>query len=203
MISEQFVDPDFPTPPGVFLSLERFVNFVSGYVATEYDSAVISWKEKVAYDLLRPTSVIKNMGAQEITTWAPGGIQTFPAAQFEAYKRVMPHAEYVSGSACLFQGVEDYIVGYMHAMDLDPTFPVQFLPFVAGSSSVEPGVVPAEDTTLEYPSVEEMAFAGSQSRLNGGMHFDESVPNAKVLCKGIGNYVLHGTVGLFNMEPHW
>ena len=133
LISSQFVDPDFPTPLGIFVSLERFVSFISGYLAAEYDATVIAWKEKVAYDLVRPTSVIKKF-AGTITTWAPGGIQTFPAENFEAYKRVMPHSEYVSGSACLFQAAEDYIVGYMLEIGLDTTFPVAFPLFEAGAS---------------------------------------------------------------------
>ena len=79
------------------------------------------WKEKVDYNLVRPTSVIKRFGKELITPWAPCppvGVKTFPAENFEAYKRVMPHSEYVSVSACLFQSAEDYIKDYLTAMGL-------------------------------------------------------------------------------------
>ena len=62
---------------------------------------------------------------------------------------------------------------------------------------MEPGVVPAAPLKLEYASVEEMAAAGSQSRLNGGMHFDDSVPAGKALCKGIGNHAAKGSFELY------
>lgn len=45
-----------------------------------------------------------------ITAWAPGGIREFPAKVFEAYRRVMPHSEYVSGTSCLFKAMEEYVI---------------------------------------------------------------------------------------------
>lgn len=84
VIGAQYEDPVFQNAPGTFLTLERLVNFISGFAAVEMDSNTISWKEKVNYDLVRPTSVIKQF-CEDITTWAPGGIQTFPAENFEAY----------------------------------------------------------------------------------------------------------------------
>ncbi|CAJ1910861.1 unnamed protein product [Cylindrotheca closterium] len=187
LLSNGYQDTEL-SQPGIVLSYERFIHFVNGFTATERDTVIIAWKEKVNYDLIRPTSVIKDLGDQLITTWAPGGIQTFPAKDFEAYKRVMPHSEYVSGSACIFEGIKDYVTGYMTMIGLDPTFPVAFDPIPAGSSNVEPGLVPASELTLVYPDIETMAEAGSQSRLDGGMHFGDSVPAALELCAGIGTF---------------
>lgn len=48
-------------------------------------------------------------------------------------------------------------------------------------------MVPASDLTLRYPDIETMAQVGSESRLDGGMHFEESVPGAQWLCSGIGS----------------
>mmetsp|Transcript_43070 Transcript_43070/g.104244 ORF Transcript_43070/g.104244 Transcript_43070/m.104244 type:complete len:541 (+) Transcript_43070:524-2146(+) len=175
---------------GLILSYERFIHFVVGITAAEIDSIVIAWKEKVNYDLVRPTSVIKNLGDELITTWAPGGIQEFPAKDFEAYKRVMPHSEYVSGSACIFEALKEFVVGYMNLIGLDPTFPVAFATIPAGSSSVEPGAVPETDLDLVYPDIETMADTGSYSRLDGGMHFDDSVPAGQELCSGIGTHAV-------------
>mmetsp|Transcript_27820 Transcript_27820/g.47290 ORF Transcript_27820/g.47290 Transcript_27820/m.47290 type:complete len:563 (+) Transcript_27820:224-1912(+) len=186
LIGSGFNDLEFPTTdPTHFVSLERFVNFVSGILASELDAVIIAWKEKVNHDLVRPTSIIKKLGVN-ITTWTPEGQKEFPSSNFESYKRVMPHSEYPSGSACLFQTLEDYIVSYMNGMGLDPTFPVLFMPFPAGSSKVETGV-PAQTITLAYPSIEAMATAGGQSRLKSGVHFEASVPAAKELCLGIGS----------------
>lgn len=136
----------------------------------------------------------------DITTWAPGGTQTFRAKDFEAYIRVMPHSEYVSGSACLFQGLEDFILDYMSGIGLSTDFPVEFNPVDVGESVVEPGAVPSSCITLQYPSIEQMNIAGSQSRLNGGVHFDDSVSGALALCAGIGNHAAAGTFELYNNE---
>jgi hypothetical protein len=190
--------PDFQKP-GVVLSLERFVHFTSAFLATELDAAIIAWKEKVVFDMVRPTSIIKRLGG-DITTWAPGGIQTFRAADFEAYIRVMPHSEYVSGTACLFQAVEDFVVDYLSGIGLSTDFPVAFTPVDVGESVVEPGAVPSSCITLQYPSIEAMNIAGSQSRLNGGMHFDDSITGGFALCTGIGNHAATGSFDLYNNE---
>lgn len=195
-LTDGYMD-DTLAQPGLILSYERLVHYVNGFTHTEYDSIIIAWKEKINYDLIRPTSIIKDWGDELITTWAPGGVQTFPARDFEAYKRVMPHSEYVSGSACLFEALKDYVNGYLTNIGLDTaSFPLQFGPFPPGSSDVEPGIVPANELVLFYPNIDAMADAGSQSRLDGGMHFGESVPAAEELCSGIGDF---GVARSFNL----
>lgn len=198
-IDDGFVDTALPPAPGLILSYERLMHYVVGLVSMEYDAVIIAWKEKINYDQIRPTSVIKSAGLLPIRTWAPGGTQIFPAENFEAYIRVMPHSEYVSGSACLFQGQEDYIKAYLTHIGLSTTsFPVVFEEVAAGASIVEPGVVPASPVTLSYPDIETMAAVGSQSRLDGGMHFDQSVPAAKALCQGIGDIAAAKTFDLIH-----
>lgn len=189
LLTSQYQDSELQQPDLV-LSHNRFIDFVKGFTTTELDSIIISWKEMVNYDLIRPTSVVKDLGDQLITTWAPGGIQTFPSKDFEAYKRVMPHSEYVSGSACIFEGIKDYVTGYMTLIGLDTTFPVAFDTLPAGSSQGEPGLVPASDLTLVDPDIETLAEVASQSRLDGGMHFGDSVPAAQELCVGIGTFAV-------------
>ncbi|KAL7567114.1 hypothetical protein ACA910_009442 [Epithemia clementina (nom. ined.)] len=198
LISSGFDDPipEFQKP-GLFVSLERFVHFISGYLAAELDSLIIAWKEKVNYDLVRPTSVIKKLGGS-ITTWAPGGVQTFRAQDFEAYIRVMPHSEYVSGTSCLFQAVEDYVLNYLTGIGLSSDFPVKFPSVDIGESVVEPGLVPSSCVTLEYLTVQAMNTAGSQSRLNGGMHFPASVQGGKDLCLGIGSEAAFKSFDLYH-----
>jgi hypothetical protein len=185
---------------GLILSYERLVHFVAGYLAAEYDSVIIAWKEKIRYDLIRPTSTIKRWkgGTKEITTWTPNtvGVQTFQSSDFEAYIRVMPHSEYVSGSACLFEGVKDYVEDYLDAIGLSIDFPVAIGPFPAGSSSVEPGLTPAQELTLTYSSIAAMADTGSESRLDGGMHFGAAVPGGQIICSGIASYSVDGVMAL-------
>ena len=195
-----FDDGDFDHGSDIFVTPERVIHISMTLTATIHDAITIAWKEKVKYDLVRPTTIIKKLedGNQMITTWAPGADadspKTFPSRDFEAYIRVMPHSEYVSGSACIFQGLEDFVVEYLSRIGVDSTsFPIGFPPI---QSRFEPGVVPRTPVELTYPTIQEMAFAGSESRLDGGMHFGESVPGAKELCKGIGTEVAIGSLDL-------
>ena len=191
-----FVDPAFPDPNGYRVSFERAAHFIQGFTAADHDAGIIAWKEKVKHDLVRPTSIIKQMDGL-ITTWAPGGVQTFPAKDFEAYRRVMPHSEYVSGSSCLFSAVKEYTTSYTQNLGYSGDFPIVFPPVEAGRSRVEPGLVPASTLQLIYPNVTDMAHAGGQSRLYGGMHFEEAINNGATLCDGIGNISLMASLRLF------
>lgn len=199
LIAQNYQDTTSLAAPGYNVSFERFMHFLNGYLASEYDSIVISWKEKVRYDLIRPTTVIKRWGGRNITTWATGvGVTTFPAREFEAYKRVMPHSEYVSGTSCLFEASRGYIEGYMAHIGLNPAFPISFLPYPPGSSKVEPGLTPATTVMLQYSSFALMAEAGGQSRLYGGIHFPQAVAAGKQLCVGIGETAVAASVQLYN-----
>ena len=191
--------------PGIHCSFERMVHFVMSVVNSEYDSTVIVWKEKVRYNLVRPTTVIKRWGNADITTWSPYKDNgKFVARDFEAYKRVMPHAEYPSGSACMCQTMSDTTLAYLATFECDRAsrrrrrgvvdsstmssnlMPIIATPFKARASSVEPGKTPAETIILNYASVKDMARACSSSRLDGGMHFQAAVPGGEKLCQGIG-----------------
>lgn len=92
----------------IYCSYERLVHFVITLINSEYDAAIIVWKEKVRYNLVRPTTVIKRRKDEVITTWSLNVPSSqFKARNFEAYKRVMPHAEYPSGSSCMCQTLAD------------------------------------------------------------------------------------------------
>lgn len=115
------------------------------------------------------------------------GIKTIKGRDFQAYMRVMPHAEYPSGSGCACTGLEDVlngIIGHHLGAEAVDTFKVS-RHFDVGSSSVDEGV-PAEAFTLSYTGMEAMRKACGQSRINGGIHFLASVPAAEELCKGVG-----------------
>ena len=78
--------------------------FISGYTTAEYESIIHAWREKRIWDLVRPTTLIKNgVAGDPITTYGGPyqGVQTINAEDFEAHTRVMPHSEYPSASACI------------------------------------------------------------------------------------------------------
>eukprot|EP00755_Sulcionema_specki_P017935 Sspe_Gene.65594::Locus_38813_Transcript_1_1_Confidence_1.000_Length_1692::g.65594::m.65594 len=186
-------------------SFERVILFTTTYLMSEYDTTIVAWKEKVRHDRVRPTTVIqqsKRYGTdKKITTWAgPGqGTKTFESKYFQPYIRVMPHSEYPSGSGCICQGAMEVTTGYMKRVynDTSGALPMRWL-FRAGSSSVEPGVTPAQDVFVSYPSLEAMRNTCGQSRLDGGMHFTAAVTDSYELCKGIGSKAAAAIDALLN-----
>jgi len=86
------------------LSLEAQVFFSLGMTSAEVDATLLAWKEKVSHDLIRPTSLIHQKGAESVDSYA-GPV---PADEWRTYVPVMPHSEYPSGSACLCKAVQEY-----------------------------------------------------------------------------------------------
>lgn len=174
-------------------SFEQVLNYVVGLGSGDFDAMLLAWKEKVKHDLVRPTTFIQNeMGEKTIKTW-PGpfskeSVKKLKGKNFEAYTRVMPHSEYVSGSGCICQAAYEFTDMWLEKMIGMPNSTQIVLPmFPAGSSKVEPDMTPASDID---PIIMEnlLAYrnACGESRLDGGMHFTKSVPDSYKLCEGVG-----------------
>ena len=177
------------------LGLEPTLNYILALTAGDYDAIILAWKEKVAFDLVRPTTWIQEeMSDVDIETFAGPfqGVQTIKGRNFESYVRVMPHSEYVSGSACLCQALMELTnhwvflktAGVVSTVNVTIPGPAGF---PAGSSKTEPGVTPEFDVPpIVLNGMNELRNQCGQSRLDGGMHFSESVDNSYTLCSGVG-----------------
>ena len=85
------------------------------YTSAEHDATVVAWKEKVRHDLVRPTTFIQRTKESDtINTWGGpyAGTQQIRGKDFQPYKRVMPHSEYPSGSACLCEAIQEFTDAY-------------------------------------------------------------------------------------------
>ena len=173
------------------VSFEHILNFAVGYTSGDYDATILAWKEKVKHDLVRPTTWIQDqMPETEFQTWVKGmkGIQTLRGKDFESFVRVMPHSEHVSGSGCIFQTVYEYTDEWIEEyLGMTDSMSVYLGDFEAGSSMTEPGMTPATKISLSVSSLMELRDIGGQSRLDGGMHFTDSVTASYELCKGVGH----------------
>ena len=69
------------------------------------DAIVIAWREKIAHNKVRPTTVVHELLGNEVvnTYGGPnrGGPRDIPAKEWQPFIRTMPHAEYPSASACI------------------------------------------------------------------------------------------------------
>lgn len=131
--------------------------WLATFLGSEEDAVLLAWKEKINHDLVRPTTVVQQTDRyntpEVITTFAgPGnGIDTFPVKDFQPYIRVMPHAEFPSGSSCICEAGAGAMCAFVETVFNDDAS--TFSPrreYVAGSSLIEPGITPAEDLVLVY-----------------------------------------------------
>lgn len=141
-------------------------------------------------DRIRPTTVLQSMYRDEtITSYqgpAAGSAGPILGQEWQPYLRVMPHAEYPSGSSCIckaFARVAILFKGNDIVADIgEPA--VRTMP--AGTSNVEKDF-PSNDVTLSFNTWDEIAERCGVSRLNGGMHFTAAVPDGEVMCEAIGD----------------
>jgi hypothetical protein len=174
-----------------------------------YEATQLVWKEKVRYDRVRPPSITHKLFAgQTITSYAGTdengvsyGTQTFLADDWEPYIRTMPHAEYPSASACVCEGFAELMRFVTGSDDFTQQIggPLR-IQRAAFTSLVEPGSTPAEDVTLEYSSWSEISEVCGRSRLDGGMHFDASVPAGAKLCREVGVKTAEAVLKIINGE---
>jgi len=61
------------------------------------------------------------------------------------------------------------------------------VPFPQGSSRIEPGVSPANDLTLLFPTWTDFEQRCGQSRFWSGVHFKPSITNGHAVGKAIGD----------------
>lgn len=169
---------------------ETILNFSLGYTAAEYDAVLLAWKAKVETDLVRPTTWIQDqLGDMVFSTWAGPfqGNKLIKGINFESYIRVMPHSEFVSGSGCLCQAIYEHTDAWVNDnLGIADSIPVALPPFAVGSSKTEPGVTPSEEINVVLPNMLALRDACGTSRLDGGMHFEASVPASYELCAGVG-----------------
>jgi len=176
--------------------------FLTGFTASEYDAVVQAWHEKVRWDRVRPTTLIKEDDDVQIETYAGPyqGVKVINSRDFEAYKRVMPHSEYPSGSSCICRTAQRFVetlLAERWGITTPISFPIPFptganpetgeyVGFAAGSSRIEPGVTPSQNLYIQMESLAQLSEICGESRLWGGMHFTASVAAGAELCDGLG-----------------
>lgn len=139
-----------------------------------FDASICCWDSKRAFDSVRPITAIRYLfrgqqvrawggpyqGTQMINgeDWLPYQASTFPTPPFPEYSS--GHSSFSAAGAeilRLFTGKEHFGASI--------TFP-------AGSSTLEPGVVPASDLTLRWATLSDAANQAGMSRRFGGIHFE-------------------------------
>lgn len=167
------------------LSLLEFIqlDFLTNMAA--FDAGIVVWQEKEQWDGVRPFSAIRKVyGNQLVTAWGgPGqGTVQLPANEWRSYLEEADHPEYPSASTCFCHAHAQSARLFLGTDNLG--YPVVR---AAGSSRVEPGLVPAQDTTIVFPTWTAFADDCGQSRVWAGVHFQAAIDASAALCDVFGD----------------
>lgn len=180
-------------------SYEEKALWLNGYTSVEIDAVAVTWKEKVRHDSIRPTSRVQQsdnfMGPDQVK-WYDGSM--VDKEDWTPYIRVMPHAEYPSGSASICWSIQEYVDAWardnlgQESIEVTKTFK-------AKSSHVDPSL-PEEEFSYTFKNMMEVAALCSESRLWGGMHYRPSIEASVKLVEGFGATAYEWTKRLRNSE---
>lgn len=139
------------------------------------DASIASWEAKRFFDYVRPVTAIHVLfTGQQIPAWAgPGlGTQLILGQNWRPYQAntvvTPPFSEYISGHS-IFSMAGATVLKLFTGSDVFGGSVV----IHAGSSRVEPGLVPAIDTKLTWANFSDAANEAGISRRYGGIHFME------------------------------
>ncbi|WP_413935888.1 vanadium-dependent haloperoxidase [Nitrospira sp. BLG_1] len=201
VIAEYWADgPSSELPPGHWA---LFAEFVSGrdhhtldqdakmfFAMTNavLDASVSSWHFKRVYDYVRPVSAIHFLfTGQQVQAWAGPGLGTrlIDGASWQPYQATTivtpPFPEYVSGHS-IFSGSAAKVLKLFTGSDrFGNSVTIQ-----AGTSRVEPGLVPVSDITLQWRTFSDAAAEAGISRRYGGIHFIDGDIQSRKMGKKIG-----------------
>jgi hypothetical protein len=136
---------------------------------TLLDVSIAGWECKRFYDYVRPVSAIHFLYKdQSVVAWGgpSQGTKVIRGDQFQSFIRTPAFAEYVSGHSAFSSASAEILKTFTGSDEFGGSVTVP-----AGSSRVEPGVVPAADVTLEWPTFTAAADQAGLSRRYGGIHF--------------------------------
>jgi hypothetical protein len=178
--ASQFRSPSGPARLGsseFVMQAQELIN-VSANI---FDAGCCAWDNKVAFDSVRPITAIRWLFQGEaITAWAgPGrGTQTIAGEAWFPYQPTSfptpPFAEYSSGHSNFSAAGAEILRLFTGSDRFGGSVTIS-----RGSSRVEPGLVPARDVTLTWPTYSDAGAQAGISRRYGGIHFTQGDLDAR------------------------
>lgn len=191
--------PRTETPPGHWCLLAEFVSRRDGHDLEQdvkmffvlanglLDASIAAWDAKRHYDYVRPITAIRFLfGGRPVRAWAGPyqGTQLIPGDTWQPYIATPPFAEYVSGHST-FSAVGAEVLRLFSGSD---NLGAQ-VAIVAGSSPIEPGLVPSRDVILSWRTFSEAANEAGMSRRYGGIHFEDGDLEGRALGRRVAAQV--------------
>lgn len=168
------------------MTLEEDVQYNLMVQIAAHDGGIAIWSEKAKYDAVRPFSAIRFVyGHTPVRAWGgpgKGTVNDITGNEWESYLPVADHPEYPSGSGCFCAAHAQASRRFLGTDEFGWS-----IPRPKGSSVIEPGITPATDLTLAFPTFTDFEQACAMSRVWGGVHFKAAVEEGAKLCKPIGD----------------
>jgi hypothetical protein len=204
--------PGTETPPGhwcVFAqwvsrrdhhSLDQDAELFFALANALLDASITAWDSKRTWDSVRPITAVRWLKrGQLIQAWGGPyqGTRTIRGEDWQPYQPAgfptPPFAEYLSGHSTFSAAA----AALLKAATGSDTFGMS-VTIPAGSSSVEPGTVPAAPVTLSWKSFYEAADQAGISREYGGIHFNDGDFEARKAGELTGQQVWSKAKTYFN-----
>lgn len=153
-----------------------------------FDAGIASWDCKIAYNSVRPITAIHVLfHGQKVTAWGGPGLGTreITGDDWQPYQPltvVTPSfPEFCSGHSTFSAAAAEVLKDYTRSDTFGDSILIK-----AGSSRVEPGLVPAQDLTLSWPTFTAAADEAGLSRRYGGIHFEDGDLCGRKLGRQVG-----------------
>lgn len=211
-IAEYWADgPDTETPPGHWCLLAQAVSARDGHGLDEdvrlffaltgalLDAGIACWDAKRTYDSVRPVTAIRSLFAgQEVPAWGgPGqGTRRIRGEAWQPYLATPPFPEHPSGHSTFSAAGAAVLAAFTGSDRFGASVTIP-----AGSSRVEPGITPAVDVVLSWPTFTDAADQAGRSRRYGGLHFKAGDLVGRALGAMVGARAWRAAADLFAGRP--
>lgn len=185
MIAEYWANgPRSELPPGHWCLFSQFVSARDHHTINQdtkmffavtnavFDASIAAWTSKRMTSSVRPVTAISYLfTGQSIRSWVPyHGTQTIDGSQWLTYQQATfptpPFPEHISGHSAFSRAGAEVLRLFTGSDDFG-----EAVSFATGSSVTEPGLVPAQTVTLQWPTFLAAADEAGISRRYGGIHF--------------------------------
>ena len=190
----------FTSAKNAHLNYNKWVFYYFTANLAAYDAGIAAWQEKTRHDSVRPYTAIPHIyGDSPVTAWGgigKGTVTDLPASEWRQYLNVADHPEYPSGSGIFCAAIAQSSRRFHNTDVLNFS-----TPFTVGSSSIEPGIVPAVRIDLEYATWTEWEETCFDARVDGGVHFRASVEAAPLIGHPIADLAYEYVQNLIAGNP--
>jgi predicted small lipoprotein YifL len=152
------------------------------------DAGIAAWDAKRFFDTVRPVTAVRYFKAgKTIRAWGgPGrGTVEMRGEDWAPYQPASvvtpPFPEFISGHSAFSAASAEVLRRFTGSDAFGASVTIG-----AGSSRVEPGLVPAADLTLSWPTFSAAADEAGMSRRYGGIHFAQGDVQARLVGRLVG-----------------